>query len=138
VPRVFVYGTLKEGFRNFHVNRGRRVAGEFETALPFALYVIGHYALPWLVEVPERGQHVAGQMFEVDAATLAEMDRLERIDEPGWYRRTTIVVRARGGGPTLEALVYLGSPLRLQAEVRHFGPLAEYLPEHQALYRKHV
>lgn len=25
---VFVYGTLKQGFPNFHVNRGRRVAGE--------------------------------------------------------------------------------------------------------------
>jgi gamma-glutamylaminecyclotransferase len=136
--RVFVYGTLKQGFRNFHVNRGRRVAGDFVTALPFALYVIGEFGLPWLVAAPEGGQPVAGQVFEVDAATLADMDALERIDEPGWYRRTTIAVQPRGGGPTIEALVYLGSPSRLSSEVVHFGPLPEYLPEHQTRFRKHL
>jgi gamma-glutamylaminecyclotransferase len=136
--RVFVYGTLKEGFRNFHVNRGTRVSGEFVTAGPFALYVIGRYALPWLVEALEGGQSVTGQLFEVDDATLADMDRLERIGEPGWYRRETIMVRPKLGGPTTEALVYLGTPERLSTEVIHFGPLAEYLPEHQALYRKHL
>jgi gamma-glutamylcyclotransferase (GGCT)/AIG2-like uncharacterized protein YtfP len=26
---LFVFGTLKQGFGNFHINRGRRVAGEF-------------------------------------------------------------------------------------------------------------
>ncbi len=43
--RVFVYGTLKEGFRNFHVNRGTRLPGEFVTEQAFPLYVIGEFGL---------------------------------------------------------------------------------------------
>jgi gamma-glutamylaminecyclotransferase len=135
--RVFVYGTLKEGFRNFHVNRGTRLPGRFVTVAPMALYVIGEFGLPWLVE-DVAGGPVSGQVFEVDAATLAQMDRLERIDEPLWYRRQSVQVRPAGGGAALEALVYLGDAERLSRETVHAGPLREYLPEHQTLYRKHV
>jgi gamma-glutamylaminecyclotransferase len=39
--RVFVFGTLKQGFPNFHINRGRRVAGEFATGLAYPLYLVG-------------------------------------------------------------------------------------------------
>jgi gamma-glutamylaminecyclotransferase len=136
--RVFVYGTLKEGFRNFHVNRGRRVPGTFVTVEPLALYVIGEFGLPWLVAGRDEGHPVRGQLFEVDPATLAAMDRLERIDDDGWYRRVPLRVRPAAGGEAIEALVYLGSPQRLAHEVIHHGPLPEYLPEHQALYRKHL
>ena len=33
--RIFVYGTLKQGFRNFHINRGTRLPGEFITEQAF-------------------------------------------------------------------------------------------------------
>jgi hypothetical protein len=33
---------------------------------------------------------------------------------------------------------YLGDAERLSRETVHAGPLREYLPEHQTLYRKHV
>jgi gamma-glutamylcyclotransferase (GGCT)/AIG2-like uncharacterized protein YtfP len=46
--RIFVYGTLKEGFRNHHVNLGTRLPGDFMTEQPFPLYVIGEFGLPWL------------------------------------------------------------------------------------------
>jgi gamma-glutamylaminecyclotransferase len=137
IARVFVYGTLKEGFRNFHVNRGTRVAGEFVTEAPMALYVIGEFGLPWLVP-DAAGAPVVGHVFEVDATTLAGMDRLERIDEPGWYRREALRVRPLGGGEAIEALAYLGRAERLSRETVHAGPLREYLPEHQTLYRKHL
>jgi gamma-glutamylaminecyclotransferase len=138
--RVFVYGTLKEGFRNFGVSRGRRVPGEFVTVDRFALYVIGVHGLPWLVPVAahEEGHAVRGQVFEVDAATLANMDRLERIDEAGWYQRATLHVRAAEGGEAFEALVYLGARERLATDAVHLGPLVEYTEAHQALYRRHL
>jgi gamma-glutamylaminecyclotransferase len=135
--RVFVYGTLKQGFRNFHVNRGTRLAGSFVTEAPMALYVIGEFGLPWLV-ADAAGGAVVGQVFEVDAATLAGMDRLERIDEPGWYRRETLRVKPALGGAAFDALAYLGCAERLSRETVHAGPLREYLPEHQTLYRKHL
>ena len=38
---LFVYGSLKEGFPNFHVNRGRRRPGSFVTAQPHELWLLG-------------------------------------------------------------------------------------------------
>lgn len=136
--RVFVYGTLKEGFRNFHVNRGRRLGGDYVTEQAFPLYVIGPFGLPWLVHEPGRGHRVTGQLFEVDDATLAAMDVLERVTDADWYRRRALRVQPFDGGEALDALAYFGSAARLAREVVHHGPLATYEPAHQALYRRHV
>jgi RimJ/RimL family protein N-acetyltransferase len=136
--RVFVYGTLKDGFRNFHVNRGVRVAGDFVTVERLPLYVIGEFGLPWLLHAPGEGHAVRGQLFEVDAATLAAMDALERIHDAGWYTRRALGVRPVEGGVDLRALAYFGDAERAARETMHHGPLPEYLPEHQVLYRKHL
>jgi [ribosomal protein S5]-alanine N-acetyltransferase len=136
--RVFVYGTLKEGFGNFHVNRGVRVPGAFVTEQAFPLYVIGEFGLPWLVHQPGQGHHIAGQVFEVDDLSLAAMDVLERVDEAGWYTRRPLAVRHTASGDALQAVAYFGSASRLLTDSAHHGPLAEYTEEHQAIYRKHL
>ncbi len=136
--RVFVYGTLKEGFRNFHVNRGTRVHGEFVTVEAFPLYVIGEFGLPWMVHEPGRGQPVQGQVFEIDDAGLAALDALERIHEPGWYTPRELRVQLIGGGAPIDALAYFGDAAAPSTQTRHLGPLTAYEPAHQALYRKHV
>ena len=123
---IFVFGTLKQGFCNFHVNRGTRVAGDFVTVQSYPLYVLGPRHLPWLAPQPGQGHPMVGQLFEVDEATLADMDRLERITEPLWYRRERIDVRPLDGGDTLQAWVYFGSPERLALEPVHTGPVPEY------------
>lgn len=134
MPHVFVYGTLKQGHRNAHVNTGVRVPGEFVTVERFPLYVIGSNQLPWLVASPGQGEPVVGQLYEVDDAALGRMDALERITEPDWYSRAEIAVRPRGDAlaPTMRAWVYFGSATRLSSEVMHLGPLAEYTHEHAA------
>jgi gamma-glutamylaminecyclotransferase len=136
--RVFVYGTLKQGFRNFHVNRGTRIGDAFVTVQAFPLYVLGPFGLPWLVHEPGRGEPVRGQVFEVDDAGLAEMDWLERVQDAHWYSRRPLEVRPAHGGPALAAVAYFGSAARLANETVHHGPLSEYTEAHQALYRKHL
>jgi gamma-glutamylaminecyclotransferase len=74
---LFVYGSLKEGFPNFHVNGGRRVPGRFRTVHPHPLY-LADGVLPCLLPAAGQGHRVAGQLFEVGAAELARMDRLEK------------------------------------------------------------
>jgi gamma-glutamylaminecyclotransferase len=124
---IFVFGTLKEGFRNFHVNQGRRVGGDVVTVQPHPLYVIGPRCLPWLLDRPGEGLPVVGQLFEVDEATLAAMDRLERVDDPWWYVRRRITVQPHpGDGPTLEAWVYFGGEAGFADAEQHAGPVAEY------------
>jgi gamma-glutamylaminecyclotransferase len=133
--RLFVYGTLKEGFRNFHINRGQRIGAEFVTALPHPLYVIGEFGLPWLLHRPGGGLFVSGQVFEVDDAVLRDMDALERVDQPGYYQRMPLQVHDAAGGSLLAVQCYFGSADTFEREPVLAGPLACYELAHQALYR---
>lgn len=134
--RVFVYGTLKQGFANFHVNAGRRVPGEFRTVDRLPLYVIGDIRVPWLVAQPGEGFQVIGQVFEVDDTGLQAMDRLEQVDEDGWYTRAVIQVQPLGADPsTFDAFVYFGAASRLLSDVVHEGPLPVFTAEQNLWYR---
>jgi gamma-glutamylaminecyclotransferase len=136
VDRVFVFGTLKEGFPNFATNQGRRIGGEFVTLERYPLYLVGERHSPWMIDLAGQGHRVAGQLFEVDEAALARMDALERITEPDGYRRLRIRVMKRGEeGETVEAFVYLQPTMPVPSDIR-VGPLDEYLPAHAGLYRK--
>jgi gamma-glutamylaminecyclotransferase len=132
---VFVFGTLKEGFPNFGVNRGARVPGEFRTRSAYPLYLVGERHSPWLIEAPGSGLRVTGQVFRVSGETLAAMDRLERISEHDGYQRKLLQLEDVGSSRILSAYAYLKPPEQLvKSEVR-VGPLGEYMHEHAALYR---
>jgi gamma-glutamylaminecyclotransferase len=135
--RIFVYGTLKQGFCNAGVNAGRRVPGEFVTVERWPLYVLGAFGLPWLVGTPGQGHPVRGQLFDVDAEDLVRMDALERVTQPGWYTRAAVTVRAAdGAGDAIAAELYFGCSSRLTTDTLLAGPLAEYTREHERLYRR--
>jgi gamma-glutamylaminecyclotransferase len=127
---LFVYGTLKEGFCNFAMNRSMRVPGDYITVQPHGLYVVGPHRYPWLVQGDARGQPVRGQLFRVDATQLAQMDRFEQVDEPGWYTRRVIDVRRvdkdNADVASVPAYVYVGSAEALQTQTVHAGPLTEF------------
>ena len=131
MPPLFVYGSLKQGFPNFHVNKGRRLPGEFRTLQPHPLYLIAG-RLPCLLLEPGVGLQVHGQLFEVSAEDLTSMDALERVGQPGGYRRELIDVQnvnPAAPGPVM-AYVYVQTRAMLDAEGTHLGPLALYTPEH--------
>lgn len=135
--RVFVFGTLKEGFPNFSTNKGRKVPGVFVTRERYPLYLVGERHSPWLIDRPGEGDRVAGEVFDVDQATLDAMDVLERIHEPDGYRRVEISVEPVRGGEAASMVVfaYLKQACHFDASQARFGPLSEYKPEHAALYR---
>jgi gamma-glutamylaminecyclotransferase len=136
--KIFVYGTLKTGFPNFHINRGIRVPGRFVTVQKLPLYLVGPSQVPWLVNRPGDGEFVVGEVFEVDAHTMACMDVLEQIGQLLWYTREPLMVRALAD-PTSQPMpvqVYFGSAERLAIDTIHAGPLAEYTPTHAMHYRR--
>lgn len=127
---LFAYGSLQQGFPNAHVNSGRRVHGRFRTQQRLPLYLVGAGHLPCLVLQPGRGQQVLGQLFEVDAAALQAMDRLERVDDPQGYRRVRIGVEHVADGRAFDAFVYVQQASKLDPSTPMIGPLAEYTLEH--------
>lgn len=140
---VFVYGTLKQGMRNHHVNRGRRLPGQFVTAQPHPLFIVGPRLLPWLLPRPGSGHPVRGEVYEVSEEELAAMDALEGVGRPGWYERRLTEVRpddarARADGlvraSPVQAWVYFGSELGFSRARVQAGPMPEYTAEHAARF----
>ncbi len=87
MTRVFVYGSLKRGLSNDHYLRGQRFLGRARTRPRYRLFDWGGY--PGLVERAGDGLAIHGEVYLVDDACLAELDRLEDIDR-GLYRRDRI------------------------------------------------
>ena len=82
--RVFVYGTLRVGQGNHHLLASSRMIGLDRTLARYTLVDLG--AFPAVVVGGATA--VVGEVFEVDAATLARLDRLE--GHPRFYQRTTV------------------------------------------------
>ena len=78
---------------------------------------------------------VRGQLFAVDAQSLAQMDRLERIGLKDGYRRVEIRVVGEVDRREYDVFVYGKLPQQLSAADVRQGPFDEYRPEHAALYR---
>ena len=131
---VFVFGTLKAGFPNFGTNRGVRVPGSFQTVTPYPLYLVGERHSPWLLDDPGAGHCVVGELYRVDSAALAAMDKLERVSESDGYRRKLLELRG-SEGELLSAHAYLKQRQHLAPSDIRLGPLREYESEHAVLYR---
>jgi len=131
MPLIFVYGSLKEGFPNFHVNKGRRLQGDYKTAEAYPFFLLNGQ-LPCMLPSAGSGQQVVGQVFEVTPTALEAMDALERVGQPGGYRRIEIAVVPVDaiGAARVDAFVYVRDPEVLGEPGPHLGPFAEYTLEH--------
>ncbi len=81
---VFVYGTLKRGGSNHAFLVGQTYLGAAALRPGYSLYSLGDY--PGLVVEAENTENVTGELWAVNAATLANLDALECINE-GLYAR---------------------------------------------------
>src|SRR5437868_1974307 len=86
--RVFVYGSLKRGQRNHHYLDGQLFLGEATTLPRYRLFDYGPY--PFLVEAPQRGEAVKGEVWEVSDTVLLRLDELE--EAPSLYQRGEIAL----------------------------------------------
>ncbi|MFM7264554.1 MAG: gamma-glutamylcyclotransferase [Cyanobium sp.] len=102
---VFVYGTLRRGQSNHHLLAGARWGGE-QRLEGARLHNLGPFPMA-IVSAHTRADVVQGELWWVDAATLALLDRLEGV--PRLYERRRL---ALASGPW--AWVYLGRPQQVR------------------------
>jgi gamma-glutamylcyclotransferase (GGCT)/AIG2-like uncharacterized protein YtfP len=107
---VFVYGTLKRGHANHHWLAEAPYRGEASLA-GAVLHDLG----PFPMAIPGEGR-IHGEVYAVDPAQLARLDRLEGV--PRLYER---MERTLDDGR--RAWVYLGRP----RQVRHVAPISSGL-----------
>ncbi len=92
--KVFTYGTLMRGHRNHHLLEGSTFLGLAVTSDKYRMLDSG---FPVLLP-DDNGHQVAGEVYEVDAATMAELDHLE--GKGRMYNRVRKYVRMRNGYAT--------------------------------------
>ncbi|XP_035657964.1 gamma-glutamylaminecyclotransferase-like isoform X1 [Branchiostoma floridae] len=93
--RVFVYGTLKRGQPNYHymVNTDNGMAkfvGKGRTADRLPLVVASKYNIPFLLDLRGQGEHVEGEIYDVDQKMADFLDDFE--SHPTLYQNTPIPV----------------------------------------------
>lgn len=139
MDRIFIFGTLKQGFPNFQFNSGHRLAGAFVTLEKYPLYLIGPRYSPWMINQTGAGFGVEGEVFEVEVSGLKQMDELERIDQESGYRRSTVLVQNIDSGEVMDVFVYLKTVEQyleaLETNNVRSGPWGFYSVEHSRLYR---
>ena len=86
MERVFVYGTLKQGYRNHQLLESSVFKGPGLTAKQFTMIDVG---FPIIFQ-NERVARVAGEVYEVGAETMKCLDGLE--GEGQMYKRRKLLI----------------------------------------------
>jgi gamma-glutamylcyclotransferase (GGCT)/AIG2-like uncharacterized protein YtfP len=94
--KLFVYGTLLSGEGNHRRLSASRLLGAQRTEPRYTLISLGRF--PALLEGGDTS--VSGEVYEVDALTLAALDQLE--GHPHFYRRTSLALL---GGESVQGYV---------------------------------
>ena len=137
---VFVYGTLKRGFHNAPAMVGAEFLGSGTTAVRLPL-VADEYFIPYLLDLEGEGEHVKGEVYRVDDAVFAKLDRLENY--PAYYDRRQLQVvgpelaaaEARGAEEATGLCCWVYIRKEATAEQLAMTPMGEYaLDEHRAKY----
>ena len=106
---VFVFGTLKEGFPLHRQGLGdtpkRR---DCRTVERYPMFIAGSWYAPMMMDEPGHGLRVHGELYEVDDAGLALLDRLESVGKPGNFR-IVIEVEALDGSARGQAFAFVKS-----------------------------
>jgi len=103
---IFVYGTLKRGGSNHRRMAGQQFVAAAHTKPIYRIYAIGDY--PAMVDAPQDGCSIEGEIWAVDNECLARLDRLEGLNE-GLYKRVPIQLQPPHNTHAVEGYIYLPS-----------------------------
>jgi gamma-glutamylaminecyclotransferase len=108
---VFVYGTHKRGFAcHAPVLDTALFIGNFRTLDAYPLIVSGAFFSPLLLNIPNSGDRVFGEVYAVDSTVLAALDRMENISSPLYMRNVLPVASVADPSFTANVHIYLASP----------------------------
>ena len=96
---IFVYGTLMSGQPAHHKLSGAVYLGRYRLD-DYAMYKVSYY--PGII--PQRGEHVIGEVYAITADMLPAMDEYE--DEGRLYHRRTVTVSNGTEECSVQAYIY--------------------------------
>ena len=129
---VFVYGTLKRGFANAHLLDRATCLGDFRTLTKYPLVIGGQFHSPYLLDMPNRGANVKGEVYVVDDAILADLDHLENVGV-NYSRKIAKVSSATDRAFVVDVFVYFkvnGMEKLVQSQFLEDYQCRKYVPRH--------
>ncbi|MRI83320.1 MAG: gamma-glutamylcyclotransferase [Nitratiruptor sp.] len=123
-PKLFVYGTLKRGLANHHFLHQATYLGQAHTLDPYPL-IAPKRIYPYLIDAPGEGHLVRGELYQIDLATLKQIDRLEEY--PTYYTRKLIPILDSQGDLHEAWTYFLARPI----PYRRFPFLKEFPPKQE-------
>ncbi|MEY2878064.1 MAG: hypothetical protein RLZZ15_444 [Verrucomicrobiota bacterium] len=105
---LFVYGTLKHGCSNHAQLAGAEFVGPARTPPGFRLHDLGGF--PGLAPHADDRDGVVGEVWRVDGAGLARLDRFEGVAE-GLYARRPIALLPPFAGEKIAAYLPVAPPV---------------------------
>ena len=125
MPKIFVYGTLKSSFANHdEMLKGERYMGDYVTFNKYPLVITSPWNSPVMFPEPGVGNHVNGEVYEVNEIKLRQLDMFEYVHLPQGFRRFKLKV-ITNAGENLIAEAYMRSRKFIK-EIR-----SEYLSNYQ-------
>lgn len=112
---AFVYGTLKQGFSNHWliedvVGAGHaQFLGVAKTKERYPL-VCGPFQVPFLLNMPNSGLQVKGELYAVDQSALQLLDELEGVSKGHYERRPLVLTGLQPGSHEILAEAYFAFP----------------------------
>jgi len=107
---VFVYGSLKRGYKLHYLLESQLSVGNAVTHPLYRLFDLGSY--PGLIEWPE-GLEIHGEIYQVDADCLTQLDEVEGVAERLYVRRR-ISLQTSFEGTEIHAWFWLGCVTELR------------------------
>jgi gamma-glutamylaminecyclotransferase len=96
---LFVYGTLKRNFSNYHLLKDSQCLGPGCTKEEYAMYENG---IPFVFK-NEPVSRIHGELYQIDDITLQRLDKLE--GHPDWYCREQVEI-ITASKQTITAWIY--------------------------------
>jgi len=102
---LFVYGSLKKGFKNEHILQDYTFLSTCSTLEKYEMYPTSCYSFPCLfISDREIGKNVKGELYKVNNELLKILDIFEGVNS-GFYSREKISVTVHNN--TLMAFCYV-------------------------------
>jgi gamma-glutamylaminecyclotransferase len=102
--KIFVYGTLKRRGSNHNLLAGQKFIAVARTQPLFQLYALNGF--PAMVDAPQNGRSIEGEIWEVDEARMPALDELEDVAH-GLYKRVPIHLLSPHNTLAVEGYLYL-------------------------------
>jgi len=103
---LFVYGSLKRGAENHRWLKEQHFLANAQTGPGYRMYELDGY--PGMLRDGGSADYVTGEIWDVTAAALLELDAFEGVDI-GLYRRETVVLAPPHNVLTAEAYIFAGA-----------------------------